>query len=199
MQGLVRKELIRPHPATLGADEAFRFRHLLIRDAAYDGLPKATRADLHERFARWMEAAAVDLPELDEIAGWHLEQAVRYRHESDAKCSRRWRSAPRHTFMPLAGGQAPAATPGGVEPARAGLGAHLRHADIHVRIAVDLAEELVEEGKLARVDQLLSIAEQDPDTASDAVPVRLRWLLMSQPRRRQRRRLKLGLVGCSSD
>lgn len=54
LAGLVRKELIRPHPSTLNGDEAFRFRHLLIRDAAYDGLPKATRADLHERFARWL-------------------------------------------------------------------------------------------------------------------------------------------------
>ena len=38
--------------ATCPDDDAFRFRHILIRDAAYDALPKATRADLHERFAR---------------------------------------------------------------------------------------------------------------------------------------------------
>ena len=62
-------------------DDAFRFRHLLIRDAAYDGLPKATRAELHERFAVWMEEHATGLVELDEIAGWHLEQAVRYGQE----------------------------------------------------------------------------------------------------------------------
>ena len=41
--------------ATLPGDDAFRFRHLLIRDAAYDALPKATRAELHERFADWLE------------------------------------------------------------------------------------------------------------------------------------------------
>jgi class 3 adenylate cyclase/tetratricopeptide (TPR) repeat protein len=77
---LVRKELIRPHPATLPG-EAFRFRHLLIRDAAYDGLPKATRAELHQRFARWLVAQVPGLVELDEIAGWHFEQAIRYRSE----------------------------------------------------------------------------------------------------------------------
>jgi tetratricopeptide (TPR) repeat protein len=82
---LVRKELIRPHPATLQDDEAFRFRHLLIRDAAYDALPKATRAELHQRFALWLEDSADGVIELDEIAGWHLEQAVRYRHELDHK------------------------------------------------------------------------------------------------------------------
>src|SRR4029453_2292521 len=51
--GLVRKELVRPEQAQLPGDDAFRFRHILIRDAAYDALPKKTRADLHERFARW--------------------------------------------------------------------------------------------------------------------------------------------------
>jgi class 3 adenylate cyclase/tetratricopeptide (TPR) repeat protein len=77
---LVRKELIRPSAGTLPDDDAFRFRHLLIRDAAYDGLPKATRADLHERFALWLEEH-VTLVEQDEIVGYHLEQAARYRKE----------------------------------------------------------------------------------------------------------------------
>ena len=79
--GLVRKELVRPSVGTLPGDDAFRFRHLLIRDAAYDALPKASRADLHERFADWLEARAPELVELDEILGYHLEQAARYRAE----------------------------------------------------------------------------------------------------------------------
>ena len=78
---LVRKELVRPDRAQLRGDDAYRFRHLLIRDAAYDALPKATRADLHERFARWIEEHGTELVELDEIVGYHLEQAVRYRLE----------------------------------------------------------------------------------------------------------------------
>ena len=52
---LVRKELVRPDRTQLPGDDAFRFRHLLIRDAAYEALPKATRAELHERFADWLE------------------------------------------------------------------------------------------------------------------------------------------------
>ncbi|MGB8875128.1 MAG: protein kinase, partial [Solirubrobacteraceae bacterium] len=78
LSSLVRKELIRPHLAAIGADGTFRFRHLLLRDAAYDALPDATRATLHERFAQWFEADCKDVAELDEIAGWHLEQAVRH-------------------------------------------------------------------------------------------------------------------------
>jgi class 3 adenylate cyclase/tetratricopeptide (TPR) repeat protein len=79
--GLVRKELIRPDRPQITGDDAFRFRHLLIRDAAYDALPKATRADLHERFALWLEEHGANLVELDEIVGYHLEQAALYRAE----------------------------------------------------------------------------------------------------------------------
>jgi class 3 adenylate cyclase/tetratricopeptide (TPR) repeat protein len=79
---LVRKELIRPDRSGLSEGEAFRFRHLLIRDAAYERLPKAERADLHERFAGWLDTAAGDrLSEVEEIVGYHLEQAFRYREE----------------------------------------------------------------------------------------------------------------------
>jgi class 3 adenylate cyclase len=78
---LVRKELIRSTSPMFPEDEGFRFRHLLIRDAAYESLPKATRAELHERFADWL--ATHDLVEGDEIVGYHLEQAHRYRSELD--------------------------------------------------------------------------------------------------------------------
>ena len=43
---------------TFAGEDAFRFRHVLIRNAAYDGLPKQVRAELHERFADWLVAAA---------------------------------------------------------------------------------------------------------------------------------------------
>ena len=81
LAALVRKELIRPDRTQLPGDDAFRFRHLLIRDAAYEGLSKAVRAELHERFADWLEERGADLVELDEILGFHLEQAARYSGE----------------------------------------------------------------------------------------------------------------------
>jgi tetratricopeptide (TPR) repeat protein len=81
LAALVRKELIRPDKPQLAGEDGFRFRHLLIRDAAYDALPKATRAELHERFATWLEQYGAELVELDEILGYHLEQACSYRAE----------------------------------------------------------------------------------------------------------------------
>ncbi len=77
---LVRKELIRPDQTEVPGDDAFRFRHLLIRDAAYESVPKETRAALHEQFMVWLDSHA-HLVEQDEIAGYHLEQAAHYREE----------------------------------------------------------------------------------------------------------------------
>jgi tetratricopeptide (TPR) repeat protein len=71
LAALVRKELIRPHD---GIEDTFQFRHILIRDAAYQSISKDLRADLHERFAGWLGGRG---DEFDEIVGYHLEQAYR--------------------------------------------------------------------------------------------------------------------------
>ena len=77
---LARKELIRPDRAEFAGEDAFRFRHLLIRDAAYEALPKEQRADLHERYAEWLERAAGErVAGYEEILAYHFEQAHRFR------------------------------------------------------------------------------------------------------------------------
>ena len=77
---LVRKELLRPDRSAVLGHDAFSFRHLLIRDAAYEAIPKGARADLHERAADWLERVAGDrIAEQEEVVGHHLEQAFRYR------------------------------------------------------------------------------------------------------------------------
>jgi class 3 adenylate cyclase/tetratricopeptide (TPR) repeat protein len=79
---LIRKELIRPESSLLPSEDAFRFRHLLIREAAYGAMPKELRAQLHERYADWLERSIPDLTfERDEILGYHVEQAYRFRRE----------------------------------------------------------------------------------------------------------------------
>jgi class 3 adenylate cyclase/tetratricopeptide (TPR) repeat protein len=81
LAALVRKGLIRPDKPQLDGEDGFRFRHLLLRDAAYEALPKAVRAELHERLATWLEQHGAELVELDELLGYHLEQACHYRAE----------------------------------------------------------------------------------------------------------------------
>ena len=63
-------------------DDGFRFAHILVREAAYGGIAKKLRAELHERFAAWLARASEGRPaEYEEILGYHLEQAYRYRAE----------------------------------------------------------------------------------------------------------------------
>src|SRR5439155_249847 len=72
LTGLVRKELVRPHRSVFAEEEGFSFRHPLIRDAAYDALPKQVRGELHEGYADWLEQRP---GEYEELVGYHLEQA----------------------------------------------------------------------------------------------------------------------------
>ena len=81
---LLYKQLIRPGRPALGG-RTFRFRHLLIRDAAYDSIPKEARAAMHDGFGTWLEAAAGDrVTEYEEVVGYHFEQAHLYRAELGA-------------------------------------------------------------------------------------------------------------------
>ncbi|MDX6386390.1 MAG: hypothetical protein QOD85_192, partial [Gaiellaceae bacterium] len=76
---LTRKDLLAASP---GREDAYRFRHALIRDAAYAGIAKELRAELHKNFADWAIATkAGRAGELDEIVGYHYEQSLRYRQE----------------------------------------------------------------------------------------------------------------------
>ena len=78
LRGLVRREFLRTAPAGLPAEAGYQFRHLLVRDAVYQAVPKQVGADLHERLAGLLEArAGARLREYEEIVGYHLEQAWR--------------------------------------------------------------------------------------------------------------------------
>jgi class 3 adenylate cyclase len=80
---LTRKDLIRLTAASFAGElVAYRFKHILVRDAAYRATAKKLRATLHERYADWLEQRANDrIGEYDELLGYHLEQAHRYRAE----------------------------------------------------------------------------------------------------------------------
>ena len=182
MAGLVRQELIRPHPPTLAGDDAFRFRHILIRDAAYAGLPKALRENLHERFARWLERRSPELSEVDEIAGWHLEQAIRYRMELRRKLD--------PALLQHAAGHLQAAgrraswrgdTGAAVNLLERALALAPDGSTLAATVCLDLAERLIDIGDLARVDELLSAAERDPHTADLAALTRLDWMVAAEP------------------
>ena len=85
VRSLVRKELVRETRSTIPGEDAFEFRHILIRDAAYAAIPKERRAEQHRRFADWcVRIAGERIEELEEIVGYHLEQAFRNRESIGA-------------------------------------------------------------------------------------------------------------------
>jgi class 3 adenylate cyclase/tetratricopeptide (TPR) repeat protein len=82
LDGLAAKDLVRPAESAFVDDAAYRFKHILVRDSAYQATAKRLRATLHEEFAGWLErAVGARVTEYEEILGHHLEQAYRYRAE----------------------------------------------------------------------------------------------------------------------
>jgi class 3 adenylate cyclase/tetratricopeptide (TPR) repeat protein len=78
---LVRKQFIQPRAVTDGTRNSFRFRHILIRDAAYQGTLKRRRAVLHRRCADWLQQREAGTVAVDELVGFHLEQAYLYERQ----------------------------------------------------------------------------------------------------------------------
>jgi class 3 adenylate cyclase/tetratricopeptide (TPR) repeat protein len=82
LKRLTEQSLVHPAQASFVDEAAFRFRHLLLREAAYRGVAKRVRAEWHERFAEWLEASAGErIPEYEEIVGYHLERSYQLRED----------------------------------------------------------------------------------------------------------------------
>ncbi len=170
LTALVRRELLRPDGPHFPGEDAFRFRHLLIRDAAYEALPKAIRAGLHERFAGWIAERGADLVELDEVVGYHLERAYRYR-VALGPADEAARELSRRAAERLAAAGAKAAARGDV---RAANGLLERAVSLlpagdarRLRLLPPLGRALLEAGQWARADEVLSEAVSDARAAGD--------------------------------
>jgi len=162
---LAGRDLIQPAKADYTDEAAFRFRHGLIRDAAYAGLPKRVRAELHERFAAWLRLRASEGGrDQDELVGYHLEQTVRYRAELGLADEHELELA--HEASGLLGDAGRRALGQGDAPAAVNLlerAASLLEDGASERLALqlDLGEALREAGELARADAtLLDVIER---------------------------------------
>jgi class 3 adenylate cyclase/tetratricopeptide (TPR) repeat protein len=159
---LVRKDFVVPSRSDVGGEEAFAFRHLLIRDAAYEALTKQDRADLHERFALWFERRfAGRLEEVEEILGYHLEQAYRLRTELRPLDDQARALASGAAARLAASGRRAAARSDPVAAVTLlGRAAGLLAPDDPVRAAllVRLSDELVQCGRLGEADAALTEA-----------------------------------------
>jgi class 3 adenylate cyclase/tetratricopeptide (TPR) repeat protein len=170
LASLMRMELVRPDQASFAGDEAFRFRHLLIRDAAYQALAKQTRSELHERFAGWLERVAAErLAEYEEIIGYHLEQAYRYRTELGPPDAQALALAERAgALLADAGERADRRNDVSATVDLLGRAAELLpDAPRRRRLIPRLADRLYEAGDSARAEAILKDAIADADRAGD--------------------------------
>jgi predicted ATPase/class 3 adenylate cyclase len=163
---LDRKQFV--HPASEVDEAIYRFHHLLIKDATYNSLLKRTRAQLHEKFVIWAERVNRERDretEFEEILGYHLEQAYRYRLDlgplDDAGRELGQRAAGR---LSSAGRRAAARSD---MPAAANLfsrAVSLLPADDPARIQLlpELAEALIETGDF---DGAVSVLDDAADSA----------------------------------
>jgi class 3 adenylate cyclase/tetratricopeptide (TPR) repeat protein len=171
VQSLVRKGLVCPERPLVEGEEGYRFVHLLIRDAAYAGLPKEVRADLHERFAVVVEASAGErVKEVEELIGYHLEQAFRYRRELRALDERATAVAGRAAErLTSAGERALARGDAAAAVSLLGRAAALHPLDAPGRedVLADLGAALVLAGQFARADAVLTDAIAAAAAAGD--------------------------------
>jgi class 3 adenylate cyclase/tetratricopeptide (TPR) repeat protein len=158
---LTRKHLVRPDLSALDEDR-YRFAHVLIRDAAYNGLLKRARATFHERFVEWADRVNRERGrehEYEEILGYHLEQAHRYLselgplddhgHDLGRDAARRLTSAGHRAF---ARGDARAAA------SLLGRAIALLPDDDHSRLELvpDHGEALLQAGRFEEADMVLT-------------------------------------------
>jgi DNA-binding SARP family transcriptional activator len=165
---LVHKQLLRPDRPQLAGDDAFRFAHVLIREAAYAGLPKQLRAELHERVARRLEERT---DSQDEIVGYHLEQAHRCLAEL-GPLDEGARALARTAGDKLLASGLRALRGRGDLPAAANLlerASALLPVDDRTRLAAQpqLAQALIGIGRLARAEAVLDDAVEQAGAAGD--------------------------------
>jgi class 3 adenylate cyclase/tetratricopeptide (TPR) repeat protein len=159
---LARKNFVRPDESLFPGDDAFRFVHVLVRDAAYEAAPKELRAELHERFAAWLEDMAADRrSELEEILGYHLEQSYRYRRSLGEEAGDLARRAGEH--LAAAGVRADRRSDHVAAANLLRRALELLPSDEERRfdLVLPLATSLAESGRLDEADTLFSTAVTD--------------------------------------
>ena len=76
---LVRKEFLRrAQRSSVEGDVEYVFRHVLVRDVAYNQIPRAQRARKHELAAAWIEQLSADRDDAVEMRAHHLVRALEY-------------------------------------------------------------------------------------------------------------------------
>jgi predicted ATPase len=159
---LVAKDLIRPAEA-----DRFTFRHILIREVAYQTLTRADRARLHAAAAEWTEARAGGQEDaLAELIAYHYREAAMLGPASSAETRRK-----AVEWLTRAAAVASAA-------------AALSEASRHLRSAIELAEQADLPELYERLGDVAPLGESSESSGC--------WPVCSRSRRAPKARWQVG-------
>jgi class 3 adenylate cyclase/tetratricopeptide (TPR) repeat protein len=184
---LAQKQLVRDEPSAVPDIRAFRFAHVLVREAAYQRLLKRTRAELHEGFAAWLErVTSARALEYEDLIGYHLEQACLYLEELGPRDQHAEALALR-AFERLASAGKKASGRGDM-PAAANLieramALRSRNDPVALEMAVDLADAFREMAEFERAQAVVTAAVDAAAPLGDErllMSLRLLQLLVDQ-------------------
>jgi hypothetical protein len=173
LDSLETKELVRSTGDVFVGLPVYRFQHVLVRDVAYEGMLKRTRADLHASLVDWFEEVAPDrLREFEEIRGYHLEQAYLIFTELGGN-EERTRDTGRRGAEHLSSAGRRALARGDM-PAASNL---LHRAEALLppgdpqrpRLLLEAGDALIEIGNFTLADELLRKAEEEATTGGDRI------------------------------
>jgi class 3 adenylate cyclase/tetratricopeptide (TPR) repeat protein len=164
---LMRKGFITTAVPEIPGEDAFRFHHVLLRDAAYQALPKERRVRMHVRVADWMDA----LTDHHELIGHHLREAWRYMGELDADQAVRRRLGLRAASeLVLAANFAVvrSALPAAAELLGQAAAMLPERSPRRVTVLVEMGDVLLTSGRLQEAEQTLAEAVQVAESIGDA-------------------------------
>ena len=173
LDSLETKELVRSTGDVFVGLPVYRFQHVLVRDVAYEGMLKRTRAELHASLVDWFEEVAPDrLREFEEIRGYHLEQAYLIFTELGGN-EERTRDTGRRGAEHLSSAGRRALARGDM-PAASNL---LHRAEALLppgdpqrpRLLLEAGDALIEIGNFTLADELLRKAEEEATRGGDRI------------------------------
>ena len=165
---LMRKGFITTSDPEIPGEDAFRFHHVLLRDAAYEALPKERRVRMHVRFADWMERLH---PDHHEMIGHHLREAWRVLGDLGSDDALRGEIGQRGaTQLTLAADFAVvrSALPAAARLLRQSGDMLPERSRQRVQVLVELGDVLLTSGRLEEAEETLTEAGEIAETIGDA-------------------------------
>ena len=172
---LVRREFVRPaRVSSMRDEEEFSFWHVLVRDVAYQQIPRAVRSGKHVRAAEWIEGESEGRSaDQAEILAHHYAQALELGRAAGETLDVEELEGRLVRFTVLAGDRAMQLDVAAAEAAYRRALAVVTDPPRRARVLVKAGDALQEQGRLAEAEELyeeaLPVLEAEGDELATAL------------------------------